>query len=284
LSPKPEPGERRTLERLRQHYEIEKALTARLMQADREERKKLYAEVYDELCRRVPDHILLARKADSQDARREVSYNVALLRPFLKPDSVFVEIGAGDCALSFEIAKRVAKVIALEVSSEISRSDDAPANFELIIYEGIHLPLAESSVDVVFSNHLMEHLHPDDAADQLASIFRVLKPRGVYVCVTPNRLRGPHDVSRYFDETPTCFHLREYANTDLARLLTSCGFRPVTSYASAKGRYFRMPRLLITLLESFLDLLPYRFRKRLANTKLLRPLLGVVMVGMKPVS
>ncbi len=60
--PKTEP---RTLERIRAHYEIEKELASRLRNAGREERKYLYAALYDELFQRVPDHSLLTNKNDS---------------------------------------------------------------------------------------------------------------------------------------------------------------------------------------------------------------------------
>jgi predicted SAM-dependent methyltransferase len=37
------------------------------------------------------------------------------------------------------------------------------------------------SVDLAYSNQLMEHLHPDDASEQLANVYRALKPGGVTV-------------------------------------------------------------------------------------------------------
>ena len=51
----------RTPERVRAHYEIEKGLAARLRLANREDRKRLYGELYDELYRSVPDHPQLTR-------------------------------------------------------------------------------------------------------------------------------------------------------------------------------------------------------------------------------
>jgi SAM-dependent methyltransferase len=54
----------------------------------------------------------------------------------------------------------------------------------------------------------MEHLHPDDASEQLANVYRALKPGGVYCCVTPNRISGLHDIPVYFDTVSQGLHER----------------------------------------------------------------------------
>jgi predicted SAM-dependent methyltransferase len=58
----------------------------------------------------------------------------------------------------------------------------------------------------------MEHLHPDDAFEQLKQIYTALTPGGLYICTTPNRLTGPHDVSKYFDETAAGFRALNHAS------------------------------------------------------------------------
>ena len=78
-------------------------------------------------------------------------------------------------------------------------------------------------MDLVFSNQLMEHLHPDDAEAELQSIFTALKPAGYYVCITPNRLTGPHDISRDFEESATGLHLKEYSTSELDSLFRRTG-------------------------------------------------------------
>ena len=62
----------------------------------------------------------------------------------------------------------------------------------------------------------MEHLHPDDALEQLQNIYSALVPGGIYLCITPNRLSGPQDVSRDFDMVATGFHLKEYTISELS--------------------------------------------------------------------
>ena len=53
-------------------------------------------------------------------------------------------------------------------------------------------------------------MHLADAEAQLREMQRVLSPGGAYWCRTPNRVTGPHDISCFFDQVATGFHLLEY--------------------------------------------------------------------------
>jgi SAM-dependent methyltransferase len=192
----------------RQHYEIEKSLASKLPFASRADRKHLYTELYDEMFRSVPFHPMLTNKLSPDARRAAVADLMNLLDELLKPDTHYMEIGPGDCSLAFAVARRVARVDAMDVSEELTRRNDTPTNFHLHITDGICVPVEPESIDVAFSNQLMEHLHPDDALDPMRGICRALRPGGSYLCVTPNRMSGPHDVSKFFDDEATCFHLK----------------------------------------------------------------------------
>ncbi|WP_352903664.1 class I SAM-dependent methyltransferase [Mesorhizobium sp. M0833] len=66
---------------------------------------------------------------------------------------------------------------------------EKPANFQFVRIDGIHLRFADNSLDFMFSDQLMEHLHPDDDR-QLSEVYRVLSPGGAYYCTlqTPSRV------------------------------------------------------------------------------------------------
>jgi SAM-dependent methyltransferase len=243
---------RRTPERVRAHYEIEKGLAGRLRVASREDRRRLYGQLYDELYRRVPDHPQLTRKDMPEEARDAIRRQLRMLRPHLSKDAVYLEVGPGDCGLTFEVAKQVHHAIGVDVSAEITSVDGRPRNFELVLSDGTSIPVAPASVDVAYSNQLMEHLHPDDAREQLLNLSRALRPGGVYVCITPNRLTGPHDVSRGFDSVATGFHMREYTNAELMNLLRECGFGSVEIYSTVRGRSFRVPKPPLLAFERWL--------------------------------
>jgi SAM-dependent methyltransferase len=267
--------ESRTPEQLEEHYEIEKELAHRLRTATREERRQLYASLYDELFRRVPHHPQLTRKADPRARRESVSTQLRLLRRFFTRDSAVLEVGPGDCSLSFEVAKHVRHVYAVDVSREITRSARQPRNVSLIISDGCSIPVPTGSLDVAYSNQLMEHLHPDDAREQLANIHEVLTPGGVYVCITPSRYTGPHDISKYFSHTPTGFHLKEYTTTELIGMFRAAGFSRFRVFSSR-----RMPLVVpaspVVWMERILDRLPLASRRRVAGWAPVRMWLSVL--------
>jgi SAM-dependent methyltransferase len=274
--------EKRTFERLRVHYELEKLLALRLKQAPEQERPKLYAYLYDELFKKIPDHPQLTQKLTPHERNCSVHAQLRLLSRFLAPDTIFLEIGAGDCVLSQAVASRVHKVYAADVSSEIAGTTQLPDNATLIILRnGADVPLMPATATLAYSYQLMEHLHPDDARSQLQAIFRVLKPGGYYVCVTPNRLSGPHDISFYFDDIATGFHLKEYTATELVQLFRSVGFGKISFYAGGRGAYIRFPLFLVSLIEKILARLGVRVRKKIARTFVMRAVLGITIVAQK---
>lgn len=264
-----------------EHYEIERALAQRLRQAAKPERQHLYSEVYDELFRRVPGHPQLGRKGHDDATGYGWLLERRFLAPFLRPTTMYAEIGPGDCALAFQLAKQVRRAYGIDVSREITKHGSTPDNFQLLISDGCSVPVPAGSLDVVYSNQLMEHLHPADAAEQLGNIYAALKPGGVYACVTPNRLNGPHDISRGFDDTATGLHLREYTNSELIELFHRAGFQHVVPFAGWKGRYLSLPMPAVTALERAIERLPYRLGKRLAGSFPIHKLLGIRIVARK---
>lgn len=273
-------SETRTLEQIWEHYEIEKELAGRLRHASREERRYLYSFLYDELYRRVPLHSMLTRKSSLAQTTRMVRLQMKFLHSFLNKEMTFLEVGPGDCALSFEVSKFVKQVYAVDVSKEITKASTVPGNFQLFLSDGCSLPVPPNSIDLAYSYLVMEHLHPDDAFDQLQHIHGVLAPGGTYICITPNRLTGPHDISKYFDEFATGFHMKEYTTRELSDLFKKVGFSQVSAYVGAKGNYVCFPISLVALCELFLDKLRYAIRKVFAiNLQL--PLPDIRLVGVK---
>ncbi|MCB9655463.1 MAG: class I SAM-dependent methyltransferase [Deltaproteobacteria bacterium] len=273
--------EERSEEQLRRHYEVETELAARLRNASTSERGTLYAALYDELYRRVPDHPQLTRKAGAEERREALLRQVALLRPLLRTNGTFLEIGPGDCALSFEVAKLVRDVYGVDVSDVITKSLSPPKNFHLTLSDGCSIPLPPGSIDVAYSNQLMEHLHPDDARAQIENIHRVLAQGGVYVCLTPNRLSGPHDVSRLFDQAARGFHLKEYTASELKRLFLDVGFSRVSIYCFVRERPVRLPSRFVALAETLLDASPWSLRRVLSDRLPFKALLNNLVLATK---
>ena len=55
----------------------------------------------------------------------------------------------------------------MDVSARLSQNVRFPDNFEFIVSDGVTIPVPENSVSIAYSYQCMEHLHPDDAVEQL---------------------------------------------------------------------------------------------------------------------
>jgi SAM-dependent methyltransferase len=282
MTPEIPAHEPRTQDELREHYEIEKELANRLRSASREDRLELYGAVYNELFQRVPLHPQLVKKEDPGTFAWSIERQCRILAPFLRPDATFLEIGAGDCALSKAVTPRVRKVYAVDVSDEIMRGEDHPENLETRVSKGTDIPIPAGTIDVAYSNQVMEHLHPDDAFEQVRNIHTALAPGGVYVCITPNRVSGPHDISKYFeDDIATGFHLKEYTFTELRNLFKRVGFSHEIACIGGRGHYIRIPILPVEIVERILSRFPAPTRRKLANRFLISGMLGIRIIGRK---
>lgn len=262
------------------HYRVEIELAERLRHAPPAERLGLYGEVYDELYRRVPNHPQLTRKVSDAERRAGVADRVALLRRFIDPDTVFLEIGAGDGSLTLEVARHARRCYALDVSKEILSGVHGP-NVQTVLSDGCSVPVPTNTVTLAYSFQVMEHIHPDDAVEQLRNLFAVIAPDGSYVCVTPNRLNGPHDVSKFYDPVARGFHLKEYTVAELEALFRKVGFRKVEAYPRFRGRYVRMPLGVIKAFEWVFGMLPYSIRRRIGLKPVFANLLAVSLRATK---
>lgn len=275
------PTEKRTLDEVREHYQVERELADRLRASSQAERHNLYTEVYEELFRRIPHHQQLTSAVDRKSRHRRLGWQIALLKRFLRKDQVFFEIGGGDCALSIEVAPLVAKSIGCDVASCLSSGLFKPNNFSFLQTDGRTFDLEDESVDVAYSNQLMEHLHVDDAQAQLKEIFRVLKQGGYYVCVTPNRIGGPWDISMYFDKQATGFHMKEYTVGELLMMFQNLGCSGVNVYGGGKGIFCRLPVGFVRACERLLQKFPDAISIPLARSLPGRAVLGIRIVAVK---
>lgn len=263
--PTPEPIVERSLERLRAHYDVESALADRLRNASRAERPAIYARMYEELFAKVPDHPRLVRRENPPLARRKLDRQLRLIRPWIEPRTAFLEFGAGDCGLSFAVSEHARRVVAVDIADQRDPAAASPQNFELVVYDGYRLDLPDRSIDVAFSNDLIEHLHPDDVEIHFQTVHRLLRAGGCYLFTTPHSFNGPHDVSRFFSEEPRGFHLKEWTFTELDRLLRRCGYSAAAFYRFAKGVPLRQPRTAMLALERIIGCLPRMPRRKLCR-------------------
>lgn len=113
-------------------------------------------------------------------------------------DMCILELGCGIGYQSAMLAKISSSVLATDLPNE-SIADHAPGmdaaarlhkqlaidNVKLIPCSAEELPFEDSSMDMVFSSHVLEHIPNQQKA--LEEIYRVLKPGGYHVCIVPVR-------------------------------------------------------------------------------------------------
>jgi SAM-dependent methyltransferase len=117
--------------------------------------------------------------------------------------------------------------------------DLVPANADLFWDLRNGIPFPDGSVDAIFHEHLLEHLHKRDGLKLSVECLRVLKPRGVLRIVVPNAgnaIRGyVRDGDRYVGPFPTGLmaieslfyndrHISMFDSETLVLLLRVAGF------------------------------------------------------------
>jgi SAM-dependent methyltransferase len=256
----------RSLEQLKNHYLVEKSIAERLMAADRDQRKQIYATMYDELFQKVPDHPRLNRRSDDKLTSRSNRAKLALVKRFVDSSTVFMEYAPGDCRFVTEVAGHVKYAYGLDISDQRRPGERSPDNFQLVIYDGYVVEeIPSGSLDVIFSDQLIEHFHPADTKLHFALAHRLLKPNGLYVFRTPHAVTGPHDISKYFADEPECFHLKEWTFGEVRDLLKEVGFSRFRPFWYRRGVSVRLPTLYFTALERFFARFPKRYTRKAAD-------------------
>src|SRR5262249_9697652 len=96
-----------------------------------------------------------------------------------KPGARVLEIGAGFCWASREIAKRGAELVTIDICDYLKIADlylEQGLFFERLYADMNHLPFRDGSFDVVFAAAAVHH--SSDLAETFRELRRVLKPGG----------------------------------------------------------------------------------------------------------
>ncbi len=127
-------------------------------------------------------------------AARLLAYRLALVRRCypVAPEAVLLEIGCGTGIHLLALADEFAQAIGTDISAAMIQAATAAAR-QSPVKERIDLrvdaadelrTIADASIDVVLCVGAFEHML--DKTRVLHQVYRVLKPDGVFVCMTPN--------------------------------------------------------------------------------------------------
>lgn len=261
-----------------EHFQLERKLANQLKGTTTEQRRVLYGKLYNDLFSTFPE--IPEGLNISKDDR--LAWQLKLMKRLFSKDKTVLEIGAGDCLLSKELAKHFKKIIAYEVADSIPFIEGKPANFELRIFNGIDMHEKPETVDIVYSNQVFEHLHPDDTMPLLKAYHSYLTKGGKLVVITPHRLTGPHDISRDFTKDAEGFHLKEYTYKEMKSVLSAAGFKKIKGYVGySKMGYFSVPISLLIFSEKVYNVFPRGLKKKMRGNSLIFNLFGMKIIAEK---
>ena len=223
-----------------EHWELEKRLTKRLLNSTKENRWATFDECYSKLYGELYWLNTLINTENEFDSS-EISKNWVKL--IGDPPKRVYEIGSGKGELISSLAKEGYNCKATEITMERGEKHVMKdPNLSWGISDGIHLENFEKTnyYDIVISNQVIEHIHPDDLDEHLKGVFSILNKGGKYIFTTPHKFIGPSDVSRVFNcDEPIGMHLREYTYKELGDALFKSGFSNIKAVAMLSPNFYK---------------------------------------------
>jgi ubiquinone/menaquinone biosynthesis C-methylase UbiE len=181
------------------------------------------------------------RLAENPHRDRVWRHICAYLSRWIRTSDEVLELGAGRCDFSNNIAAR--RVVAIDIDKTVERA--AADEVTAVVGDCTDLgAFDDESFDVVFASNLLEHLERPAATALLAEAQRVLRPRGRIVLVQPNFRLNP---GGYFDDFT---HVAIYTDRSIHDYLVSEGwtvehlearFLPLTMKSRASNLSFLVP-------------------------------------------
>ncbi len=144
----------------------------------------------------------------------------------VQPGTRVLDIGFGEGYGSTMLTDAGATYSGVEVDPEIVRHARTRYGEAFDTYDGTHLGVPDESFDLVLAFQMIAYL--DDPEPWLREVQRVLRPDGLALITTPNRVYRLYDGQRPWNR----YHAREYSATELGDLLRTV-FADVTVYGIA---------------------------------------------------
>ena len=153
-----------------------------------------------------------------------------LYASYFVENKIVLDIASGEGYGTFLLSSAKArKVFGVDIASEAvqnARETYKNANLEFINGSIASIPLASDSIDVLISFETIEHVDQANQQMFLNEIERVLKPDGILIISTPNKLTYS-DIPYYKNE----FHIKEFYIDEFLNFL-----RPKFKYIELLGQ------------------------------------------------
>ena len=194
-----------------------------LREQDFEQRARLYDDFYSEL---IP---LYGRTAGPAEEDRSKDKYVKLFRKELEGKRI-ADFGCGQGHMLLAI-NRLLETKGL-TGIDVVFPEELKKHKEIDFVEAnLMTHQLKEPIDVAFSDNVLEHLVPEDAAIHLKNIYDNLNPGGKLIIIMPNRLFGPWDVTRIKDFSQSGKlaaeggHVNESTHYEMVAQLKAVGFQ-----------------------------------------------------------
>jgi len=159
--------------------------------------------------------------------RHEIAYRFAL--PYVAGRTV-LEIGCGEGYGTALLARAAQHVLGIDYDAlTVAHASRRYPGVDFVRANLAALPLPAASVDVVATLQVIEHVW--NHREFVGECLRVLRPGGLLIVTTPNRLT----FSPGLDAPVNPFHTKEFTAAELAHLLTRCGFESPDVFGLHRG-------------------------------------------------
>lgn len=156
-----------------------------------------------------------------------------LIRQYIRPDSVVLEIGCGDVSLRRFIPETVAyNGIDLELTDFYVLSAMRHANVNLACASATNLPVPDNSVTLMISTEALEHIPAIDQA--MSEMHRVCAPGAILIGSIPNNL-----CYKYDRKGKNIQHVNEWSLDGFVQFMGEHGFEVIST--KMLGKWIELP-------------------------------------------
>lgn len=217
-----------TEEMILHHWDLEKKLTKELLESTPTSRWEVFEQAYTLLY----SELEWLNKLPEDTRSPAEKYKTWVETIGSKPKKIY-EIGSGKGEMISYLAQCGFECKGTEITRERGEKHIKQSAPNLIwgSTDGINLSQFEPTnyYDVVASNQVIEHFHPDDLQTHFQSAYSILNENGRYIFTTPHCHTGPHDLSLVFKyDDPKGMHLKEYTYQELIEPLRVAGFKKIS--------------------------------------------------------
>lgn len=157
-----------------------------------------------------------------------------LIRKYMTPNSVFLEIGCGDMSLKKYLPRNIwYNALDLEIADfHILRAFKNKRKVNLVVASAVEIPAQSNIASLVVSTETFEHIPEIDKA--IEEIYRVATPDATLICSIPNNY-----CYKYMKKGPHSGHINNWGYQEFIEYMKSHNFEFVEGFM--KGKWIPTP-------------------------------------------